>query len=82
MKPNRKFYELIIFSQIRVLYLQSKWFYLGLQNKWIMASSNIGQECFKLLKNTFKFNDYKSGLQAQAVKKIAAGMYLTSDIWG
>lgn len=47
-----------------------------------MANSNIGQECFKLLKNTFKFNDYKSGLQAQAVKKIAAGMYLTSDIWG
>lgn len=46
-----------------------------------MANSNIGQECFKLLKNTFKFNDYKSGLQAQAVKKIAAGMYLTSDIW-
>ena len=26
------------------------------------------------LRNTFKFEDYKSGLQAQAVKKIAAGL--------
>lgn len=33
----------------------------------------IGQDCFKLLQNTFHFQDYKSGLQAQAVKKIANG---------
>jgi len=38
-----------------------------------MTSSATGQECFKVLRETFKFDDYKSGLQAQAVKKIAAG---------
>ena len=36
-----------------------------------MQKTEIGQECFKILKNTFKFEGYKSGLQAQAVKKIA-----------
>ncbi|XP_057312754.1 ATP-dependent DNA helicase Q5-like [Hydractinia symbiolongicarpus] len=36
-------------------------------------TKNVGQECFRLLKNVFKFDDYKSGLQAQAVKKIATG---------
>ena len=38
-----------------------------------MQKTEIGQECFKILKSTFKFEDYKSGLQAQAVKKIATG---------
>lgn len=36
-------------------------------------SALVGQKCFKILTEVFKFDDYKSGLQAQAVKKIAEG---------
>jgi len=36
-------------------------------------SGSVSQDCFVALRNTFKFEDYKSGLQAQAVKKIASG---------
>ncbi|XP_066931580.1 ATP-dependent DNA helicase Q5-like [Clytia hemisphaerica] len=38
-----------------------------------MASTTKSQECFVALRKIFKFDDYKSGLQAQAVKKIATG---------
>merc|ERR1711962_1106638 len=33
-----------------------------------------GQDCLRILRDVFKFDDYKSGLQAQAVKKIAEGV--------
>ena len=33
----------------------------------------VGQECLRILREVFHFEDYKSGLQAQAVKKIAEG---------
>ncbi|XP_047125556.1 ATP-dependent DNA helicase Q5 isoform X1 [Hydra vulgaris] len=35
--------------------------------------TSVGQDCLKVLRETFKFQDYKSGLQAQAIKKIAGG---------